>query len=235
MDPGCISEEKLPVVMRLTPEDPARRHLEGCARCRARLAVLSAFAQPQAPPSGSRPEEADRQLAAVLGEEIYGRPPGNRVRTDARGPSDGGLGSILRMLWRPAMRPVWAVGLVILAVVGVRELGPGRDDRIILREDGGQTASSLLPMEPVVDANGRMTLRWSPQAETTQYTVVLLGEDLEERERIDAGGNTSCPLPDETLSLLRAGSHMFWRVIAQREGDTVASSKTVPLALPRAP
>ena len=90
-------------------------------------------------------------------------------------------------------------------------------------------------MEPVTDASGRMMLRWSPYAEATQYTVVLLGEDLEERERIDAGGNTSCGLPDETLSLLRAGSHLFWRVIAWRDGDMVASSKTVPLVLPRAP
>lgn len=232
---GCLADETLPIVMQLAPDDPARRHLKDCARCRARVAAVAAFVQAQVPPEGARPDDADRRLAAILDQEIYGRSSGSPARRGPRESREGGLGSILRMLWRPALRPVWAIGFVVLAVVTVRELGPSRDDRIILREDGKRAASAPLPMEPITDASGRLTLRWSPYAEATHYTVVLLGEDLEERGRIDAGGNTSCALPDETSSLLRAGSHMFWRVIAQRDGDTVASSKAVPLVLPRVP
>jgi hypothetical protein len=235
MQPGCIEEDRLPLIMQLPPDDPARRHVAGCARCRARVAGLSAFENPVAIPAGSRADEADRRLAAILDREIYGQQPGRRVHLDSREQSRKDFGSILRRLWHPTLRPVWVAGIVVIGIVGVRELTQTRDDRIVLREDGRPSSSAVTGIATQAGPDGQVALRWDAVAGATAYTVVLLGADLEEQDRIDAGSTASCPLPEARVTAVRGGAHTFWRVLALRDGDFIATSKTVPLVLPATP
>ncbi len=234
MNAGCIAEDRLPLISDLPPDDPARHHLARCARCRARVAALEAFSTPGTPPSGSRANQADAQLASILDREIYG-PTASRALPEARTTQRGGIGSILRILWRPALRPVWAVGFVLLAIVGLREIRQTGDDRIILREEGRPASSALLLHEPTLGEDNRITLRWSPMAGATHYAVILLGPDLEEQRRIDTGLDPTWTLEPGSSASLRGGAYPFWRVIALRDGDPIGSSKTTPLLFPRTP
>lgn len=235
MHSGCIAEETLPLLTQLPPDDPARRHLAECARCRARVAALSAFDGPRTIPAGSRPDEADRRLAAILDREIYGSQSGGAMRRPSADSSQSGIGSILRRLWQPALRPVWVAGIVVLAVVGVRELSHSGDDRIVLREDRRPNPSAVIGLAAQAGPDGQVSLRWDAVSGATAYSVILLGDDLEEQGRIDAGPVASCLLPEARIAAARGGSHIFWRVVALRDGDPIATSKTVPLALPAIP
>jgi hypothetical protein len=234
MNFGCIAEDRLPLISDLPPDDPARHHLAHCARCRGRVAALEAFSNPRTQPAGSRVEQADAHLASILHREIYG-PSASRALLEARTTEKGGIGSILRILWRPGLRPVWAVGIVLLAIAGFGEIQRTRDDRIVLREDGRPATSALLLHESTLGKDDRITLRWSPKAGATYYAVVLLDADLEEQRRIETGPDPTWTLETEDSASLRAGAYPFWRVIALRDGDVIGSSKTAPLLLPRTP
>ncbi len=234
MNFGCIAEDRLPLISDLPPDDPARHHLARCARCRARVAALEAFSDPETQPAGSHAEQADAHLASILDREIYG-PTASQSLPEARTAERGGIGSILRILWRPVLRPVWAVGFVLLAIVGFREMQQTVDDRIVLREDGRPATSALLLHEPTLGKDDRITLRWSPWAGATHYAVVLLDADLEEQRRIETGHDPMWTLETEDSASLRAGAYPFWRVIALRDGDVIGSSKTAPFLLPRTP
>lgn len=232
MNSACIREADLPLLATLLPSDPKRLHLQGCARCRARLAALSAFLDPPAPAEGARADEAEAALGALLDREIFGaRGPMDAVR--GRGSRDEGLGAFFRLLWRPALRPVWAVGILLLAIVGVRELRESGDDRIVLREERDTSAGTVAPAEPAWTADGKLELRWTGPADADRYLVVLYGDELEETGRIEADAAARCLLPEAMVQSLREGVPLFWRVVALRAGDRIASSAMTPLRLPR--
>lgn len=234
MKNACIQESDLPVVSELPESSAPRRHLQGCARCRARLAAFKAFFEPADAAEGARPDEADRVLASILDREIYGT--ASRAAAGHRlGESSGaGFGAMIRLLWRPALRPAWAVGILLLGIVGVRELRHSGDEPIILREDRDAAAASIVPGEPAWTADGSLELRWGALAGAERYLVLYYGEELDELGRIEAGGAPRCLLPEAAVRQVREGAQLFYRVFALRGGDRVASSTMTPLRLPRA-
>lgn len=234
MKNACIQEEELPVVLALPESDARRRHLEGCARCRARLAAFNAFLELADAAEGARPDEADRVLASILDREIFGAASRAAAGRRLGGSSGAGFGAMIRLLWRPALRPVWAVGILLLGIVGVRELRQSGDEPIILREDRDAPAASIVPGEPAWTADGRLELRWGVLAGADRYLVLYYGVELDELGQIDAGATPRCLLPEAAVRQLREGTQLFYRIFALRGGDRIASSAMTPLRLPRA-
>jgi hypothetical protein len=208
----CLRDEDLGGIAESAPADPIRLHLSECARCRSRWRAYRAFAEPRAAPAGADPDDADARLARALEAEVLRAP----VR------------SWWRRLWLPAIRPVWAVGLLIVAVVAVHEVrhaGPVVKGPTVLRESRGPTSVALQPAEPVRLPGGGVALSWSPVAGADRYEVTLHGEDLRETMRLPAGVEASMTLPPETITALTAANPiLFWRVTAYRGGDPIACS-----------
>jgi hypothetical protein len=226
---GCIDEEKLAFYAELPPESPARTHVATCARCRARVAAFVAFAEPRDVPAGAMPDDADTRLAAILESEIRGAARTAAVRG---GREHGGVfGSFLRGLARPGLRPIWAIAALVVVVFGVREVNRRGEESIILREERDIGAPTVVTRAPSITADGGILLLWDPVADADRYAAVLYSADLEERTRIDASSATSCRLPDALAEELRSGKPLFWRVLAFRAGDEIASARMTTLSL----
>jgi hypothetical protein len=122
--------------------------LAGCARCRARWLAYREFADPSALPIGANPEAAAVRLGLVIDTQII-HVPGEQSTAASR------LDRMLRRLWLPVMRPVWAMGLLVLIVVGAQEIRrSGQSDQqpgqgpIVLRDSRGASVNALTPGEP---------------------------------------------------------------------------------------
>lgn len=237
MRPGsCVPPGELADLTACPPGDPRLRHIEDCPRCRARLASYSKFMDPAAP-EGSNPAQADSELAAILDREIYGpdaatRAPGRRSDRDA----GSWLARLTRSLLRPALRPVWAVGIILLGFWGVQQVRDGRrgpGDRIILREGEGLEATRIELLDPVPRAGGEIVLRWSGIPEAEEYAVSIYGAQLSELDRFECGASIELTLPADRLRLLRDQSPaLFWRVTAYRHEDPYAHSEIAILDRP---
>lgn len=220
----CIDEEKLASYAELPPDGPARSHLAECARCRARIAAFTAFHSPPDVPAGARPDDADSALAAMLDREI-------RARASNAPAHGGSLASFLRALVRPSLRPAWAVAVVVVAILGVREAVRRGDEPIVLREEMDAPVAEVVTHAPSMAAGGAILLRWDPVASADRYVAVFYGEDLAELTRTDAVPEASCRLPDALAADLRSGKPLFWRVLAFRGGDEIASARMATLSL----
>jgi hypothetical protein len=216
----CLDMAQLAAVDWLPADDPRRRHLADCARCRARLAAYRAFESPPGLPEGADLPDAEARLGAFLQQEIgVGEEPARPRRRD----------------WR---RPLLALAAVLVVAVGltlVTDDGEGPPRTPILRGDeeavrqGGVRAGALAAASEV-DADGRVVLSWSAVGDADTYRVVLYGADLSELDSFDAGPATSLTLDPADLPAAEAG--LVWTVIALRAGDEVLRSPARVLALP---
>jgi hypothetical protein len=231
----CLRDEDPGGIAELAPDDPIRLHLDGCARCRARWRAYQAFAEPRTIPAGADPDGADERLAGALEAEILRVP----ATAPASGAEGGHLNRFFRWVWLPAVRPVWAAGLLIVGVVGVYEVrhpGPALKGPTVLRESRGPAAVTLVPAEPVRLPGGGVALSWSPVSGADRYEVTLYGEDLRETMRLPAGPEASVTIPLETVNAVTAANPiLFWRVTAYRGGDPVARSAMRQMRLRSAP
>jgi hypothetical protein len=230
MSGKCLSLDELKTVQSHPVDEPRRRHFDRCPRCRARFASYHDFLEPAAPAIGSRPREADAHLAATLDREIYGDPADEQGSLPKDEPEQEGLlGRFLQSLWRPALRPFWAVGIVVLAVFGirgVRDWQADQGDRIILRQGPGVTAVAVEVEGVEIRPDGTVLLSWTSVADADRYQVSLLGSELLELHRLDAGLETSIAVSTDVLSELgNLDRTLFWQVHAFRGGDEIASSK----------
>ena len=254
----CLRGEQLELVAARPPDDPLRREAEACARCRAGLMAFAAFIDPFDVPEEAGLEEADACLGAILEAGTAGRlkphrPDGDGKLVEARpGPrafpaspspdrSTGRFATEGRWLdrfslifGRPALRPVWVVVIVFLAVWGGRESGwihRPAGDAIDLRGESGAVGVSMETFEPSRSADGSVVVSWRAVPEADRYSIVLFDVALRETARIAAGGELSLRV-DRGLLLPSAGTGpLFWSVIADRGGDEIARSEI--RALPR--
>lgn len=224
----CVRDEDLARIAALPADDPIRRHVRDCARCRSRWLAYQEFMSPSAVPAGADPEDASARLARALERHIQ-EPSGARPVPMRQG---------LRRLWMPALRPVWALGLLALVLAGVRQIGregPAGPAPLVLRESRGE-AGALAPAEPARLTDGSIVFAWTPVPDADRYEVTLHGEDLQPGTRIPAGPEPTLTVPAGALDAQATpGGMLFWRVTAYRGGDALAQSPLQPLdaAAPR--
>ena len=249
MKERCFEPGELGTIPALDAGDSRRVHLEECPRCRASLIAYRKFMEPDAPPEGSRPEEADRRLAAALDAEFSraGRPaavdavgakraPGGESGPVGRsGPSRPRRSVLERFFGARGLRPVWAAAAA-LAIVGVfyvvRVAEMPGTGRLVLRGStgGARGAPALMPARP---APGAVELRWASTPTADAYQVALYASDLTEIARLGPFADTSAVLhAAERPRGIEPGTEVLWRVFALRQGDPIATSPVGRLRLP---
>lgn len=211
MTTQCLSIEEIARLETADAADPARRHLDACARCAALATAYAEFVR-AAPGGDADLDDARRRLDAFIAERIERIPasaPATRRWFEVAAPR--------RMLMFAASAAVVAVLAVSLAR---RQSGP---EEMVLR--GSDVESQLATY--TVAVNGSAPLIWAPVDGADSYRITILREDLTELTRIG-------PLAENMLDFapadhdLAAGRY-FWEVTALAGGDPVASAGPAPL------
>ncbi len=224
MSTTCPPLESLAEVLRLDPDDPRRRHLEECPRCRARVAAFRSFMEMEPIPAGANREDARRRLDAAIHAGV--------------GPHEGRAASHPSTWWQGLLRPAWrpALGLavaVLLTVVLVR--GPadrGRLGEMMLRGAGPGAQVTAVPTA-TWSADGSVALRWPAVAGADGYRVLIYNQDLEEIAQLEAGRESTLTVSAGQLAgLTPARAALFWRVAALQHGDPTSVTAPATLRLP---
>lgn len=229
---ACIPIDQLAGVAESAVGSQERAHLEGCPRCQAQLLALQAFVTPAPLPKEARAGEADMELDRFI-EQLSSVPRAelDRVMVPAT-PTPWWV-----RWFFPGPRLVLAASMLAVIVVGAWMLQRPLPERALTRGGpvGQSEAGSLATSEPILIADGWL-LEWKAVDDATGYEVILLGSDLTERARLDAGAATHMTLME---SLLPEGSDptkgFAWQVEAHRGADVVARSNVaeLPRRLPK--
>jgi hypothetical protein len=229
MTERCLGPGEIAAARDAGPDDPRRRHLDGCPWCQALAASRDLFDETEDLPAGADPEGADARLAAFLDRDIAGRP------SDGAGASaEPPAGPRPRHGWRRHALPVSLAAAAVLAVVvGIqvaRDLAAPPARSINLRAaPGGESAPVLATPRPVAD--GGLVLSWSAGPADARYAVEVVTGRRTVALRLDAGAGTSLALSADRLARLRAEPPpLFAVVVASVGGDEVARS--LPRLLP---
>jgi hypothetical protein len=232
MNENCPALETFEDLLRLDPADPRRRHLDECPRCRARGIAFASFMRGGELPPGTRLEEARIELAASLEREIARGSQRAQGRSSERRPRPWeGLERFFRLLWKPAAG-LAAVALVLLALRIAERPATAPEGRMAVR-DASRAVSVAAPLRSELGPGGSIRLRWSPVAEADGYKVLLFSPGLQPIGEFEAGSDSMLTLASDRLAGIRpAGSVVFWRVAALRNGDTISLSAPAALRLP---
>ena len=220
--PECFQVEQLEAVAAWPDGDPRRRHLDGCARCRARLAEYRAFVAPPDVPEHARLEEADARLAAMLERELAVAPHPARAAVAARS------APWWSRLFAPPSRPAWGLALTVLVIVAGGAWWASRPGTSVMR--GARVRAGLETHASVSDS--AVVLTWKPVEGAERYQVRFYSTDLAELATLSAPATRldlrHGALPDP----LPGGVTVLWQVAALRGGDTIATSRTRSVVLP---
>jgi len=198
------------------PDDPRRRHLLECARCRALMRAHDDFVGDLSAPAGARLVEAERALGAFLEREIgHWRPAPASARP-----------AWIEWLWTPAARPAWAFACAAVIAGGTLLVIQARGPSPVVLRGAPPVApgSELELLAPEFEGDAVM-LHWRPAQEADAYLVRFFSEGLEE---IGRAGPT--PEPSITVRLSEAapgagrGEAVLYRVVALARGDEVGTS-----------
>lgn len=225
MAESCPTVEVLADLAALPADDPRRRHVQDCPRCRARLLDYQDFLAGGAPVSAASLEDALDRLDAAL-----------RDATADPGPAPA-LPRREALPLRPVWRATLALAAVLLLAVAVTPLLRDALDRGGPRELRlrGQTPTVALALQPARwTADGALVLGWSPVPGADAYTVHLLDAALNPLGARDAGAGTQLTLDAAALRALLpdGGDFMVWQVEALSGGDPLAMSPPESLVLP---
>jgi hypothetical protein len=237
---GCPDEGTLGEILELPPDDPRRRHVDACPRCRSLVLAHGSFLDPpEDVEAGQAAEQVSARLDAFRADLIGGasHPAGTRTRISR--PSVGARAGRARprawwqRIFSPALRPAWALAAVAvisaIAFVGVRQ---GRQPGETLVRGAVDRAMGL--GAPQMLEGGAVRLSWRPAAEPVDgYELVLLSAQLETIARFEAGRDTTLTLPAAALpEAFRSGELLLYRVDARVGRDVVAQSETGSLQKP---
>ena len=231
MSERCSPIEELERIAALPADDPRRRHLDGCPRCRALLHACRTFAREPEGELAAQAGRLDARLAAALDREILGA----HARVDAAGVEEprpsflralGGLRRAPRA-WQ-ALRIAAACAAVVLVVLGVQQTRHPR-----LPEGGDVVLRGAGPAEPGAPAGQARLLAdgwvfsWSPVEEADSYRLTLYDEDAVEIAAFLApGSDTSLTIAFANLPAAAGdATARFWRVTALRSADEVARGR----------
>jgi hypothetical protein len=221
--------EELAEVLAAPDHDPRRRHAAGCARCDAQLAAYAAFVSPPEERASADVADARARLAATMKREIEGR-----SRAGPRSaPAPPGRLPRLIALFAAQPRPAWAaLAAVLLAasiLAGVQALrrNAGEDT---LR--GGAVGEAAFTLEARVVADA-VVLHWNRVPEADGYQLSLLATDLVPLVTRPATPDTSARIDLRELAPgIHSGSLLYGRVVAMRQGRTIAASPPITFRVP---
>ena len=205
-------EARLLELAALPADDPRRREAERDPRVRAWLLEHAAFV-------AGEPLDADTtaRVDRAAGEALA------RARADvAREPAR--VIALPRAAVTRRGLPRWALAAAALAVVAgalVVLPRPGARREPAYRSPGGGAASAAIATQPATrSADGGWVFRWTrhPGAETHRVEIL---QGLTAVATFDAGTADSLVLAADALP---AGEALAWRVLALRDGETLATS-----------
>jgi len=211
-----LDPDRLGELHAAAPDDPRRRHLRECARCRALMRAHDDFVGDAPAPAGARLAEAEQALGAFLEREIgHGRPAPAPARP-----------AWLDRLWTPAARPAWAFACAAVIAGGALLVLQARGPQPVVLRGAPPVApgSELELLAPEFEGDAVM-LHWRPAREADSYLVRFFSVGLEE---IGRAGPT--PEPSITVRLqdaapgTRPGEAVLYRVVALARGDEVGTS-----------
>jgi hypothetical protein len=207
MTDRCLDPRELETIAGLDPDDPRRRHLETCVRCRGAARALAAFLEPgdTSDLEGLPAAAAELEARLAAGLDARRRAPARR-----RWPA----------LALAAALAVCALGITTSEVLrGRRAASLPTGQRL-----RGDVAAAAVAVER---AHGQLRLRWdgAPSADTMVY--VFLDDGLTELGRRASDGVLVLPADDPLAST------PFCQALAVAEGDTVGRSGISRLAGPR--
>ena len=211
----CPDFEALASLSRLPAGDARRAHLEGCARCQARLLSLEEFL---APSSDDLPEDEWRAAEAELRRR--------RAHDGLVAPSRG-VGSVRRSRTLTAWRPAFAAAAAIVIVAGAWLVVRGRHEPELRGVPGGDWVPTVETRGPIA------TIAWRALPGADNYRVVFLGASLEPVATLDVGPALEARVPRDSLPAgLSHGQPVMIEVNALHGPDPVAVSRAVPMKLP---
>jgi hypothetical protein len=178
---ACIPAMEIGAAAAAPQDDPRRRHLTTCPRCRALAREYHAFMAPPALPAAARGEWAAGVLARRLSREI-GTPGGVILPLHPR-----------RSRLNLPSRALWATAAILLVCGGLflardltRELNPRvPPGPAIVRGEAGTLPTLSVTLAP--GTPGAWRLAWSLPAGADASVVVLYDAALRELARQDLG------------------------------------------------
>jgi hypothetical protein len=211
MTQRCFEFEELAVVLEQPVDDPRRRHVASCPRCRARMAEYEAFMRSEVLP-GSQPEDAEQRLRAAFDASLARVPRARRASWSERA---------IAALSAPSARPVWAAAAVVVVAGSLFLWTRTPETPRVLRGTGSEGASGSTFGQLLAEPQpGRTMLKWSAVPGAEAYEVRLYGTNLVELQVVDAGTDTSVLVATE----LPPGEVVLWRVFARAGGRDLAIS-----------
>ncbi len=201
---SCFDIRKIPDLARLSTEDPRRRHLAECPRCRGLAEAQALFLAPGDTSDLAGLAQADAELQSRLAATLA-------LPSTAASPLRGRR----RWLALAAVLTVCALGLTTGEVLRLRQgkmPRPGEN----LRGDDALSGVTVAVQEDVLQ------LTWPDAPTADSYLYIFLGADLAETGR-HVGAQAFLALPLEDLPTATT----FCQIFAVIRGDTVARSAIV--------
>jgi hypothetical protein len=220
----CVDVEQIEGLLALSDDDPRRRHLDQCPRCKPILTSYLAFLEADAT-AGADPAEAESRLAGYL-ETVTGHSPDRRTETVTG--NDGFISKLTRALF---LRPAWAAAALVVVAAGILWWSPWSQPQRVLRDapQGVPGAGTALDLHtPQIQTGGVILLTWEPLEGADAYQVRLYGEDLAEIVRFHPTGAPSLSVDPSTLPG-DTPAVVLWRVAALQGGDEISISEPAPL------
>jgi hypothetical protein len=218
MNGECVRVEHMADIDQSPLDDPRRRHLETCPRCRAQYAAYRDFMTLRPADPGSDPERARAELEAALEREM-GTP--SKVA--------GTIAPRRAMRWAGWAAAAAAI-LAVSGVIWVRQTSIRPADAPILRGPATRTTLVLASPSRVGDA---VELSWTSEPAATAYEVVLYDDAMREVLRVPTGAATVLRLTRPMLGeRAAAGTDLAWRVVAMGETGELGRSSVGTFAAP---
>lgn len=218
MTEHCPEPVDIERILGLPREDPRRRHLEACPRCRNLARAYAEFLDPGPLDASVDLAEADAELARRLALTLPAAAPRPAARPRR-------LGRLLEWPTRPANALRLAAGAA-LALAGLLLLtDPARHRDIELPERRGELRGDETELLTAVFLPAGVELRWSPPAADREAIVLLFDAELAELARIPMGRADRLLLSNERLG---AGI-VYAQALFTAEGDTLARSVIIDL------
>jgi hypothetical protein len=206
----CLDIREIAALAGCPADDPRRRHLERCVRCRGLAEAHALFLEPGDTGDLDGLADADielqRRLEAGMNVVPLGRPRARRRRAT----------------WYAAAAVLAVCALGILST-DLARWRPGSLPAVGQRHRGGETAGLTVAV-----ADDLLLLSWPDVPAADTFDFVFFDTDLEEVTRLSAAG------PNLETPVTSLPARVVWcQALAVASGDTIARSDFVALPLIR--
>ncbi|MFI5372853.1 MAG: hypothetical protein ACHQ52_14965 [Candidatus Eisenbacteria bacterium] len=236
MSGAHLSVPEIAELLRRPADDPRRRHVEGCVRCRMLMSRYQAFlARPEHLPGGEI-ERAESRLQDFLDREIVPAPAtARRVPATRSGWLERWFGSGSSPAWRPAFA---ALALVVIATgawwIVARRTPQETRAAATLRGGGasGGGGRSLRAALPTESEGGVLVFHWEAVVGADRYELRFFTPELAPVGDPMPVSDTTLTLAPHALTGAARGDTLLWRVAARHGEAVLAESRPRIVVLP---